>query len=284
MRFSCRGSHPGIHSGRWVRRAKHGWKPRLEAWETRGGSEFPCVALVGRAARTAQAGLRLPRARGVSVRESQVDCAGVAPRGTLADGQGGGDASETTWLERTSFCNPPMSLGYGGFGAGYGGNLLGSGYGFAAPMAAPMYQQPIVQEQVMHRAVPVVQEQVVEVPQIQYQERIVEVPQVQVQERIVHVPKVVVQEREVHVPKIEYVEKIVEVPQVQQRPVEQIVHVEVPQIQTQARALSPIGRAASVWVLLAILGVDRCGLCARVPGGGGGVDASRVHFDRDERA
>ena len=33
-----------------------------------------------------------------------------------------------------------------------------------------------------------------------------------------------------------YVERIVEVPQIQQRPVEQVVHVEVPQIQTQARA------------------------------------------------
>ena len=60
-----------------------------------------------------------------------------------------------------------------------------------------------------------------------------EVPQVQVQERIIHKPVTIIQEREVQVPKIEYVERIVEVPHVQQRPVEQIVQIEVPQIQTQ---------------------------------------------------
>merc|ERR1719201_3164500 len=48
-----------------------------------------------------------------------------------------------------------------------------------------MMQQPIVQEQVVHR---------------------------HVQEVVRHVPVPIVQEREVQVPKIEYVERIVEVP------------------------------------------------------------------------
>ena len=68
-------------------------------------------------------------------------------------------------------------------------------------------------------------------------EKIVEVPQVQVQERIIHKPVTIVQEREVQIPKIEYVERIVEVPHVQQRPVEQVVQIEVPQIQTQVLSL-----------------------------------------------
>ena len=80
-------------------------------------------------------------------------------------------------------------------------------------------------------------EKIVEVPQIQTVEKIVEVPQVQVQERIIHKPVTIVQEREVQIPKIEYVERIVEVPHVQQRPVEQVVQIEVPQIQTQVLSL-----------------------------------------------
>ena len=72
-------------------------------------------------------------------------------------------------------------MSVGGFGGAYGGNFGGYGApigGYGAPMmgsmgavgyGAPMVQQPIVQQQVMHRQVPVIQEQVVEVPQIQSQ-------------------------------------------------------------------------------------------------------------------
>ena len=96
---------------------------------------------------------------------------------------------------------------------------------------------PIVQEREVQ--VPKIEyvEKIIEVPQIQTVEKIVEVPQVQVQERIIHKPVTIVQEREVQIPEIEYVERIVEVPHVQQRPVEQVVQIEVPQIQTQVLSL-----------------------------------------------